>query len=760
MKHKSIGGKADGLNKLTAGGFMVPRFFACSQNVSEESILKKIDLLLPGVEYFAVRSSAANEDSSDKSFAGYFYSAIGIPKKDVYKEIKKVRLSYKGMTGSVVVQEFIPSDKAGVMFSEVESGQAVINAIQGLCSTVVNGDACDEYILDKNGNIIDTVVQTKKVAKIFNGHSIISKTYKKMSLNEDEVKELYALAKKIQSYFSSPQDIEWCYKGEKLYVLQSRPITQSFSASNKVFFDSANIAESYSGIVLPLTCSFAQSVYSQAYRDLLKMSGVPAKKIEKHIEIFDGLLGFFYGRMYYNMNNWYRMAAFAPGYRRNKANFEQMITSNVKQDVPIDIYPSVLLKIVYPLILLLKIGTYWAASRYFKIIVKYNLKKLRNTDFTLLNYVECIKLFNEINNRMLRHWYIALENDFFVMTYLGALTKIIDGDRLQELITFKSKATQQAHALSNICRMSKDAKPIWDSINLGDVKSFYKELAKVGHVREALDSYLQEFGGRFANELKLESVGIDEDPERLLAVLKLYKDYSDKNDKYQENTRAHFAKGFRAKLLIRGFKKYASQREEFRLYRSNTFAVVRRLFRYMGELLVKEGILLSVDDVFYLNLDEILDVESIKNHKLTEVVENRKRDYARYRNVDPPVHFSTIDGGLPSLTNDKDNTLVQGRPASPGKVRGKVRIFKEFVMPKEIDFDILVTSHTDPGWVPLIALSKGLIIEYGGVLSHASIVARELGIPAIIGSSNAVSCLKDGEVVEIDGSTGTIERIG
>ena len=79
-------------------------------------------------------------------------------------------------------------------------------------------------------------------------------------------------------------------------------------------------------------------------------------------------------------------------------------------------------------------------------------------------------------------------------------------------------------------------------------------------------------------------------------------------------------------------------------------------------------------------------------------------------------------------------------------------------MPKEIDFDILVTKHTDPGWTALIALSKGLIIEHGGVLSHASIVARELGIPAVIGVRHATDTYRDGESVRIDGTTGTVER--
>ena len=100
--------------------------------------------------------------------------------------------------------------------------------------------------------------------------------------------------------------------------------------------------------------------------------------------------------------------------------------------------------------------------------------------------------------------------------------------------------------------------------------------------------------------------------------------------------------------------------------------------------------------------------------------------------------------------------MPKGRPASPGVIRGEIRVFKEFSMPKKIDFDILVTTHTDPGWTSLISLSKGLIIEHGGVLSHASIVARELRIPAVIGAEGAVNFFKDGQIVELNGSTGAI----
>ena len=754
------GGKASSLARLRDGGFPIPPFFVCDSTWSEKEVLKRIGKELTGTRYFAVRSSAENEDSKDKSFAGHFYSAVGISKKDVFKEISKVQLSFGKMAGSVIVQEFIPSDTAGVMFSEVGKMHFVINAIAGLCLPVVNGDACDEYIFDKNGGLIDKTIPSKKEARIFTKGQIISQKISTESLSDTKVKELILLAKKIQDFFGSPQDIEWCFLKDKLFVLQSRPITQTFDIKGKEYFDSANIAESYSGIVLPLTCSFAQLVYEQVYKDLLRMSGVSASKIQQHSKIFENLLGFFYGRMYYNMNNWYHMAAFVPGYKRNKANFELMITSNVKQNITTSISPSLGLKISYPFIVLIKVCVFGLTSRYFKFIVESELRKLRAHDFTKLEYDECIKLFNKLNNKLLRRWYIAIENDFFVMTYLGILKKLLDEKSLQELITFRSKATEQTGALMTISKTAKTIKPLWESIQSNDLKTFNSELSRNPSIERLLEAYLIKFGGRFANELKLESVGVDEDATKLLSVLRVYSNYEPKAHESNKDIHLPFLKKTLVRFTLSKFKKYASRREEFRLLRSNTFAVVRRLFRRMGELLVKENILQNPDDVFYLQLEELLNPDSIKNKKISQLVLQRKQDYNSFKNVKPPVHFATSENALPSIQSIKsEDSIVQGRPASPGIIRGKVRVFREFSMPTKIDFDILVTSHTDPGWTSLVALSKGLIIEHGGVLSHASIVARELGIPAVIGATNAVDYLRNNQVVEINGSTGAIKII-
>lgn len=752
------GGKALSLEKLVTGGFAVPRFFICDASWSQMSVRETLDDKMPATQYFAVRSSALNEDSDEKSFAGHFYTGIGVPRDAVYSEILKVNESFGDIPGSVIVQEFVPSDKAGVLFTEVNKNTIVINASTGLCQPVVSGEACDEYIFDKKGTLLNKEIPKEKNIKLFIDGKIVSKKSQKESLTESEIRQLIHTAVLIQKFFGSPQDIEWSFEGSKLYILQSRPITRDFGVGEREYFDSANIAESYSGIVLPLTCSFAKMVYEQVYKDLLQKSGVSRKKIERHSRIFENLLGFFYGRMYYNMNNWYRMAEFVPGYRRNKENFELMITSNIKQDVATSIKPSLLFSMFYPLIVGAKVAVFGITSARFKSSVKKHLHWLREHDFDSLTYTECISLFNDINKNLLRRWYITLENDFFVMTYLGILKKMLGEEHLQEMLIFPSKATEQVAALASLSKRMSENGPLWQVVEANNIESFESELANDPVARAELNTYLHTFGGRFANELKLESVGVDEDTTKLFAVLRAYRGYIQRLTSVLPETHLSLTKKIIVNIVLSKFKKYAARREEFRLLRSNTFATARRLFRRMGKLLADRGVLDHPDDVFYLQLNELCGAGAEENKRLLRVVEERKREYASYKSASPPSHFSTINNQLPlnERVVDVNSRAVCARPASPGVVRGTVKVFKEFSMPIKIDFDILVTSHTDPGWTALIALSKGLIIEHGGVLSHASIVARELGIPAVIGAENVLRILHDGDTVEIDGSTGTI----
>jgi len=282
----NLGGKAQALHKLQKAGFNVPPFFTCDSSWDKERILQSLDEKLSDAKYFAVRSSASGEDGDSKSYAGHFYSAVGVVKNDVFKEVQKVLISFGDLEGSVILQEFVPSDVSGIAFSDNGEGIVVVNSNFGLCKNVVDGKACDEYLTQKDGTLISKSIAEEKTVLSFQSGNLNQKVSGGESLTTNKLKRVVELANQSEEYFEKPQDIEWCFKGETLYLLQSRPVTENIEIPEQVYFDSANIAESYSGIVLPLTASFAERIYKVVYTDFLRMSGVPKKTLRKHAYVF------------------------------------------------------------------------------------------------------------------------------------------------------------------------------------------------------------------------------------------------------------------------------------------------------------------------------------------------------------------------------------------------------------------------------------------------------------------------------------------
>ena len=149
--NSKIGNKAEKLLFLKKEGFNVPDLFVLPKHLSEKEVLKNCD----ENQIYAVRSSCISEDSKSKSFAGYFYSEIGVSYKNIYKAYQKVISSFNNEEGVVIIQEFIPSDKSGVIFTNDGSSNMVINSNFGVCKSVVEGWECDELLVSKKGIILN-----------------------------------------------------------------------------------------------------------------------------------------------------------------------------------------------------------------------------------------------------------------------------------------------------------------------------------------------------------------------------------------------------------------------------------------------------------------------------------------------------------------------------------------------------------------------------------------------------------------------------
>jgi len=209
-------------------------------------------------------------------------------------------------------------------------------------------------------------------------------------------------------------------------------------------------------------------------------------------------------------------------------------------------------------------------------------------------------------------------------------------------------------------------------------------------------------------------------------------------------------------------RRYMPLREDQRFYWQQTLAAMRELFLLIGDRLVAEGLLKNRKEVFFATKDEIgVYVKGKGDFPTSEGVQSRKREFQQLQSeheLAPHLAYPAfLVGNRPLDTSEGREQVLVGRPVSPGRKRGPVKVVDT---PRQFGKvqagDILVTRSTDPGWTPIFGLLGGLIMESGGQLSHGAVVAREYGLPAVAGIAGATRLLHDGQVVLVDGLAGTV----
>ncbi|KAF9438995.1 hypothetical protein BGZ76_001890 [Entomortierella beljakovae] len=308
-------------------------------------------------------------------------------------------------------------------------------------------------------------------------------------------------------------------------------------------------------------------------------------------------------------------------------------------------------------------------------------------------------------------------------------------------------------------------------------------------ILEFLDSY----GFRCINELKLEEKDLNDDPAFVIDAIAGYvrtKAYEVEDlDKREQQIRAaaealvhQKLKGTQLKIfmwLLRNTRRVVKHRENLRFARSKVFGVMRRIFRGMGHQLVKLGALETEQDVFFLTTDELMSYVDGRavSRDLKALTKIRKVEFDGYladANA-PPERFITrgaagvyiwyphILADLDLLKDTEDSNgppepgVLKGVSCCPGIVEGVVRVVKDISETRDLNNEILVTARTDPGWVPLYPMCSGLLIERGSLLSHSAVVARELGLPTIVGiSGGLMKRLKTGMRIRMDAGKGRV----
>ena len=292
-----------------------------------------------------------------------------------------------------------------------------------------------------------------------------------------------------------------------------------------------------------------------------------------------------------------------------------------------------------------------------------------------------------------------------------------------------------------------------------------------------IESYVAKFGDRCTEELKLESITLREDPQPLLAAIAASAASTVTARCPRLGSMACIDAQFTGKpfrrFIVRRVLTWARarvrDRENLRFERTRVFGRARRLFLAIGRQLHLKGAIDHPRDVFMLTVAEVLGaVEGFATTTdLRGLVAVRKAEMERWqRQPDPArrlivtgaVGFRTTDGAA-TVPSHQDVTLCQGTGCSAGTVRGRAHVVRnprtELLQPAEI----LVAHHTDPGWIALFANASAIVVERGSLLSHSAIVAREIGIPCVVGLKGATDWLRTGEMIEVNGAAGTVRKL-
>jgi pyruvate,water dikinase len=323
-----------------------------------------------------------------------------------------------------------------------------------------------------------------------------------------------------------------------------------------------------------------------------------------------------------------------------------------------------------------------------------------------------------------------------------------------------------------------------DSLCHDDRADAEQKLLAIPELEKAYRDYLEQFGDRCLEELKLESATLVDDPMPLLRSIghtarrlrdestapKPFRPREAAEKQVRDAMRKHPLKRALFNWVLKNARGRVRDRENLRFERTRLFGRVRRIFVEVGRRFYAEGLLESDRDVFYLTIEEALGyVEgTCVLENLRELTQLRKRQFEGYANpVVPAERFETR--GAVYLGN-QFQSVVKSNPANvegdlkgigccPGIVRGPVRVIRD---PRGAEIqhgEILVAERTDPGWIMLFPSAAGVLVERGSLLSHSAIVAREMGIPAVVSIPGLMQSLVDGQWVEMDGSLGTIRKI-
>lgn len=774
-----IGSKSYNIAYCHKSGFHLPEGFIVTNDAFrmylndelEDDFYSQIEGFLKNAASIFVRSSALEEDKEDISFAGQYLSVIcNCNAAEIKKACEACWSSYfsssaesylenikndtaQGKRGmGLIIQKAVDVVSSGVCFTRDPMDQNkntyVINAVHGLGEALMSGEViADQYAVSVQTDIIDYKLSGKQAKwRSLSDHHVLTAIppalKSKIVLSEKQILEIKNVAQKVVTMLGSPQDIEWAYDTHQLFLLQTRPITTGKRGNTYELWTRDNVADVIPDVVTTLTWSILGDATNSGFKEAIRKLGL-LKNPASLFALFDG-------RAYCNLTNYQGILSLKEGVLK---------------------IPGIVLRYGYLLLTL-----------------KRNIKHLDDQFQQQLDLLSKASIINAMRGlKKMLDTYMSVHIQIAILMNIGFLVirkliaksipenevnPIVDG-----LVTGLNKveSSKIAESLIELALSISNNKGLVQTL----LDSAPEEIPGIikksgGKIAESWETYLKKYGYASLKEFEIYYPRWEEEPSFLSKTILQYLRKGTEIDLNASRTTCEKKRVESAIYLLRStsllryvplkyYIKHVRRCSIWREFLKQKLVRIMAEFRKRALAFAGEMNFEPLENVFFLTMDEIYRIKKspMASNKLKKIDE-RKTAWEISNNEEAFKEIRVYDDGrkvkVPYLYGVGTN--LQGSPLSSGKYKGRARII---LNPNDMDVfsegDILVAPSTNPSWTPLFALAGAIVTDMGNYLSHGSIVAREMGIPAVGNLFHATKVIKDGEIIEVDGNTGSVTII-
>ncbi|MGG1758625.1 phosphoenolpyruvate synthase [Bacillus velezensis] len=751
---------------------------------------------------YAVRSSATAEDLPHASFAGQQDTYLNITGVDaILQHISKCWASlftdraviYRMQNGfdhsqvylSVIIQKMVFPQASGILFTaDPMTGNRKLLSIDagfGLGEALVSGLVSADCYKVQDGQIVDKRIETKKKA-IYERKEGGTETRETdldqqqiQTLTDEQILQLARIGRQIEAHFGQPQDIEWCLDRDTFYIVQSRPITTLYPVpeandrENHVYI-SVGHQQMMTDPIKPLGLSFfllttaapMRKAGGRLFVDVTHQLASPnvrevfLKGMGQHDPLLKDALMTIIERHDF-IKPIHDKTAPIPG----KGNADMPDQAENDPAIVSDLIKSSQASIEE---LKQNIQTK-SGSDLFRFILE-DIQELKNI------------LFNPKSSVLIR---TAMDASSWINEKMNEwLGEKNAADTLSQSVPHNI-TSEMGLALLDVADVIRPYPEVIAYLENVKDDHFLDGLVKFEggrETRDAIYAYLSKYGMRCAGEIDMTRTRWSEKPTALVPmILNNLKNFEPNASqrKFEQGRQEALKKEQelldRLKQLPDGEQKAKETKRMIRIIRNFSgfreypkYGMISRYFVYKqallkeAEQLAEAGVIHEKEDIYYLTFEELQEV--VRTHKLDyQIISTRKGEYKVYEKLAPP-RVITSDGEIVTGEYKRENLpagAIAGLPVSSGVIEGRARVILNMEDADLEDGDILVTSYTDPSWTPLFVSIKGLVTEVGGLMTHGAVIAREYGLPAVVGVENATQLIKDGQRIRVHGTEGSIE---